>query len=166
MVRPILAKGKSLERSVAEAVAAGAVEIPVSGGEDFSVGDPMFIAELDGTELEYLGQLVSRTSTTLTVGLPVLATVVAAVRCPHAVDPVTQMSIEWLFRVVDPAGSQIDDPHGDRHSAVTSDVDVVVGRCVVAKILRMVLKAPSLFAQQGLKPRDDDLVQAVRAHPL
>jgi len=67
-MNPIFAKGKTNERPESGSIAAGATSIPVTDADSyFSVGDPIFISEDDGSEVEYLGPAISVSSSAIAV---------------------------------------------------------------------------------------------------
>ena len=70
MIRPLFAKGKELERTLSQAELAGATDLHVPTPGDFSPGDLIFIAEVDDSELEFLGPVQSVAGTTITVVHP------------------------------------------------------------------------------------------------
>ncbi len=70
-MKPILALGKTNEQSESGSVNAGAKVIPVTDTSGFAVGDPIFISETDGSEVEYLGEIVSKTASDITISYAV-----------------------------------------------------------------------------------------------
>lgn len=66
-MKPIFATGKTNERSEAGSLNIGETSIPVANASTyFSAADPIFISESAGTEVEYLGEAIS-VSTTIVV---------------------------------------------------------------------------------------------------
>ena len=59
MLKPMFAKGKDLERVLEEAAGPGYNLLICSDSSDFSCGDHIFVAEADGSELEYMGLATS-----------------------------------------------------------------------------------------------------------
>lgn len=55
MLKPIFTKGTALHRSLNSAPQAGARILYCDESRDFSIGDRVFVAEADGSELEYMG---------------------------------------------------------------------------------------------------------------
>lgn len=67
-MNPIFAKGKTNEQSESGSVAAGVTVIPVADANSyFAVGQPIFISETDGTEVEYLGPAIAVSTSAVTV---------------------------------------------------------------------------------------------------
>lgn len=70
MLKPLFAKGKSLEVTLAAALSAGANTISLASAEGYAPGDAIFVAESDGSGLEFCGLVTSLTETTLDLSLP------------------------------------------------------------------------------------------------
>lgn len=67
-MKPIFALGKTNERSESGSLSAGTKTIAVTNASTyFSVGDPIFVSEANGTEVEYLGEATAVDSSTVTV---------------------------------------------------------------------------------------------------
>jgi hypothetical protein len=70
MIRPVFAKGKEQEQALSQAAPASANQLYTpSASANFSVGDLIFIAEADGSELEFLGPVIAVAPTFLTTTL-------------------------------------------------------------------------------------------------
>lgn len=70
MLKPLFVRNKQLERPLTAPAAAGATTLSVAGAANFFPGDPLFIAQADQSQTEYLGPVRSATATTLSVTFP------------------------------------------------------------------------------------------------
>ncbi len=73
MMKPLFAKDKQLERNLAQSEAAGATVLHVATPSDFNLNDLVFVADADGTGVEYLGAVTAVGADSLTVSHPLAA---------------------------------------------------------------------------------------------
>jgi len=67
---PLFCQGKDVQRETSQAVGVGAKEIPTADAADhFRAGQRVFISEPDGSEIEYLGTILSVAINSITVEL-------------------------------------------------------------------------------------------------
>lgn len=80
---PILAYGKTDAKLTTAAILAGAVSIPLdNSGDEYALGDNLFISENDDSEVQFLGKIesINGAKTAVTVDIPVFTSKASSAR--------------------------------------------------------------------------------------